>query len=236
MHALSEVSFDVHIETVLGSVTEAKEYFTSNPEADIIFSDVQLTDGHSFEIFKETKIKTPVIFTTAYDKFMLNAFTYNGIDYLLKPVDRRELEEALNKYKMLERHFSGHADAMQRLVQYSGLRKKNRLMVKRGLEHISLKMDDIVLFYTENKLVFVTDAVGKKYVAENNLSDLEELLDSSQFFRVNRQYIVNINFIRGFRPFEKVKLLLELNMPELKHHIVISQESSPEFRRWIYNA
>jgi two-component SAPR family response regulator len=100
MHALSEVSFDVHIETVLGSVTEAKEYFTSNPEADIIFSDVQLPDGFSFEIFKSVEIKTPVIFITAYDEYMLNAFEHNGIDYLLKPVGTKELEKALFKYRM----------------------------------------------------------------------------------------------------------------------------------------
>lgn len=234
--SLAEISPDVQVEAMLGSVAESVAYFSASPEVDIIFSDVQLADGHSFEIFKEIEIKAPVVFTTAYDSFMLNAFTCNGIDYLLKPVDHKELEEALNKYKMLERHFTGHSDALQQLVQYSGLRRKNRLLVKRGQEYISLKMDEIVLFYTESKLVFVTDLEGKKYLAENNLSDLEELLDSRQFFRVNRQYIVNINFIRGFKPFEKVKLLLELNVPELKHHIVISQENSPEFRRWMYNA
>ncbi|MBL7749488.1 MAG: LytTR family transcriptional regulator, partial [Chitinophagaceae bacterium] len=87
-----------------------------------------------------------------------------------------------------------------------------------------------------NKLVFVSDVNGKKYIAENNLADLEEMLDNNQFFRVNRQYIVNIDFIRGFKPFEKVKLLLELNIPELNHHIVISQENSQQFRRWMYNA
>ncbi len=235
-HTLAEISTDIQVEVVLSSVAESIAYFSAAPAIDIIFSDVQLTDGHSFEIFKEVNIKTPVIFTTAYDEFMLSAFTYNGIDYLLKPVDERELKEALDKYRMLEKHFTAHTEAMQRLVRYGGLRKKSRLVVKRGLEYISLKMDDIVLFYTENKLVFVTDVNGKKYIAENNLADLEEMLDNDQFFRVNRQYIVNIDFIRGFKPFEKVKLLLELNIPELNHHIVISQENSQQFRRWMYNA
>lgn len=235
-HALSEISDDVQVETILSSVAESMAYFSASPDIDIIFSDVQLADGHSFEIFKEINIKTPVIFTTAYDEFMLNAFTYNGIDYLLKPVDERELKEALDKYRMLEKHFTGHSDAMQRLVRHDKGRKKSRLVVKRGLEYISLKIDDIVLFYTENKLVFVADVNGKKYVAENNLADLEEMLDNNQFFRVNRQYIVNIDFIRGFKTYEKVKLLLELNVPEMNHHIVISQENSSQFRRWMYNA
>ncbi|MBL7746201.1 MAG: response regulator transcription factor, partial [Chitinophagaceae bacterium] len=194
-HSLAEISTDIQVEAVLSSVAESIAYFSASPPIDIIFSDVQLADGHSFEIFKEVNIKTPVIFTTAYDEFMLSAFTYNGIDYLLKPVDERELKEALDKYRMLEKHFASHTEAMQRLVTYGGLRKKSRLVVKRGLEYISLKMDDIVLFYTENKLVFVSDVNGKKYIAENNLADLEEMLDNNQFFRVNRQYIVNIDFI-----------------------------------------
>lgn len=235
-HALTGIDAEVQVEAVLSSVAESIAYFSAGPEVDIIFSDVQLADGHSFEIFKEVSIKTPVIFTTAYDEFMLNAFTYNGIDYLLKPVDEQELKEALDKFKMFKKHFTGHTHSMERLIQYGSLRKKSRLVVKRGVEYISLRMDDIVLFYTENKLVFVTDVSGKKYIAESNLSDLEELLDSSQFFRVNRQYIVNINFIRGYKSYEKVKLLLELNIPELNHHIVISQENSSQFRQWMYNA
>ncbi|MBL7730963.1 MAG: response regulator transcription factor [Chitinophagaceae bacterium] len=236
VQSLSRIAPDVQVDALLASVAESIAYFSSSPEVDIIFSDVQLADGHSFEIFKEVSIKAPVVFTTAYDEFMLNAFTCNGIDYLLKPVDEKELEEALDKYRRLEKHFNSHTAAMQRLVQYGSSKKKTRLVVKRGLEYISLKLDEIVLFYTENKLVFVTDMNGKKYVAENNLSDLEEMLDGDQFFRVNRQYIVNIDYIRGYKPFEKVKLLVELNRPELNHHIVISQENSQLFRKWMYNA
>jgi DNA-binding LytR/AlgR family response regulator len=235
-HTLSEISGRLQVEAVLSSVAESIAYFSSCPDVDIIFSDVQLSDGNSFEIFKENNIKAPVIFTTAYDDFMLNAFTYNGIDYLLKPVDKSELEKALLKYQMLEKHFTHHSTAMQNFIQQSTGRKKNRLVVKRGLEYVSLKLDEIVLFYTENKLVFVTDISGRKYLAEKNLGDLEELLDDNQFFRVNRQYIININFIKSFKPYEKVKLLVELNIPELNHHIVISQETSSEFRRWMYNA
>ena len=236
MHALSEVSFHVHIETVLGSVTEAKEYFTSNAEADIIFSDVQLPDGFSFEIFKSIEIKTPVIFITAYDEYMLNAFEYNGIDYLLKPVGTKELEKALFKYRMLEKHFSNQNEAVQRFVHQFEGRRKNRLLVKRGLEYISLRLEDVVLFYTENKLVYVVDTAGKKYLSEKNLSELEETLDNSRFFRANRQYIIHINYIKGFKTFDRVKLLVDLNIPEINHNIIISQENSSQFREWMYNA
>jgi DNA-binding LytR/AlgR family response regulator len=236
IHTLSEIADDVQIEAVIGSVTAGIEYLSSSPDIDIIFSDVQLPDGLSFEIFKATEVKTPVIFTTAYDEFMMNAFTYNGIDYLLKPVDKKELEKALFKYRMFEKHFSGHNEAIQKFVRHFETRKKNRLVVKRGLEYISLRLDDIILFYTENKLVFVIDSAGKKYIAEKNLGDLEESLDNSQFFRANRQYIININFIRGFKPVDRVKLLVDLNIPELNHNIIISQENSSQFREWIHSA
>jgi DNA-binding LytR/AlgR family response regulator len=236
LHTLSEIPQPVQVETILGSVKESIGYFSTLPDIDIIFSDVQLPDGHSFDIFKKVSVKTPVIFTTAYDAFMVNAFAGNGIDYLLKPVDTKELEKALNKYQMLENHFAGHAEAMQRFIHHNDMPRKNRLVVKRGLEYISLKLDEVVLFYTENKLVYVTDIQGKKYISEQNLAELENMLDRTRFFRVNRQYIVNIDFIRGFKPYERVKIQVELNVPELNHRIVISQENAAQFRKWMYNA
>ena len=236
VHTLSEISDDVQIESVIGSVSAGIEYLSRKPDIDIIFSDVQLPDGMSFEIFKVTEVKTPVIFTTAYDEFMMNAFACNGIDYLLKPVDKKDLEKALFKYKMFEKHFSVQHESMKKFVSHFESRKKNRLVVKRGVEYISLRLEDIILFYTENKLVYVIDCCGKKYVAEKNLSDLEEELDNSRFFRANRQYIINIDFIRGFKSFDRVKLLVDLNVPELNHNIIISQENSSQFREWIHNA
>jgi DNA-binding LytR/AlgR family response regulator len=236
VHTLTEIADDVQIEAVLGSVSASIEYLSSSPVIDIIFSDVQLPDGLSFEIFKTTAVKTPVIFTTAYDEFMMNAFACNGIDYLLKPVDKKDLEKALFKYRMFEKHFSSQQESIQKFVTHFESHKKNRLVVRRGVEYISLRLDDIILFYTENKLVYVIDNTGKKYIAEKNLCELEEQLDNSRFFRANRQYIINIDFIRGFKSFDRVKLLVDLNVPELNHDIVISQENSSQFREWIHNA
>jgi len=233
---LSQVSADVQIEAVLSSVTESIDYLSASPEIDIIFSDVQLPDGLSFEIFKATEIKTPVIFITGFDEFMMNAFTFNGIDFLLKPVDKTELEKALLKYQMLEKHFAVHNDTIKNLTKYFSERKKNRMVVRKGLEHIALKMDDIILFYTENKLVFVIDRSARKYITDKTLSELEESLDTSQFFRANRQYIVNINFIKGFKTFEKVKLQVDLMLPIPNHNIIVSQENAPQFKEWIFNA
>jgi len=166
----------------------------------------------------------------------MNAFTSNGIDYLLKPINKKDLAKALLKYKMFEKHFASHNDMIKNMFQHLDNRKKSRLVVRKGLEHIALKLEEIVLFYTENKLVYVIDRFGKKYLADKNLSDLEEDLDESIFFRANRQYIVNINFIRGFKTYEKVKLQVDLMIPDLNHCIIVSQENAPQFRQWIFNA
>ena len=109
---------------------------------------------------------------------MMTAFQHNGINYLLKPVTKKDLEKALFKYQMLEKHFAAQNEAIQKLVSHhSSERKKNRLLVKRGLEYISLRLEDIILFYTENKLVYIIDVAGKKYISEKNLGELEEILD-----------------------------------------------------------
>jgi DNA-binding LytR/AlgR family response regulator len=232
---IAAVADDIHVIATLNSVKESIEYLATNPPADIIFSDVQLGDGLSFEIFSQSGNRTPVIFITGYDEFMLNAFEYNGIDYLLKPVDKEGLRKALVKYRMLEKHFASHT-SMNNLLQYIGNHKKKRLVVKKGLENISLRLEDVVLFYTENKIVYVIDRTGKKYLSDKNLGELEESLDENIFFRVNRQYIININFIKGFKSYEKVKLQVDLTLPELNHCIIVSQETAPQFREWMYNA
>lgn len=236
VHLLAETDPEVQVDAVLSSVAESIHYLSTMPKADIIFSDVQLQDGLSFEIFKVTDTHIPAIFITGYDEFIMNAFNCNGIDYLLKPVDKSELQKALLKYRMFEKHFTAHNDVIKKMVQNFDTRKKSRLVVRRGLEHIALKMEEIVLFYTENKLVYVIDRIGKKYLADKNLSDLEEDLDETLFFRANRQYIVNLNYIRGFKTFEKVKLQVDLMIPDLNHCIIISQENAPQFKQWIFNA
>ena len=232
---LKELAPDIQVETTLTDVAGSIQYFTKGTDADVIFSDVQLADGLSFSIFKKVAVDMPVIFITAYDKFIVNAFDNNGIDYLLKPVSDEDLLKAVNKYRKLEKHFSSgnHQFIDQVLNQLSG-KKQNRIVVKRGQEHLFLRMDDVVLFYTENKIVYIIDKNGKKYLADKNLSDLEEELDSCIFFRANRQYIVNIDYVKGYRTYERVKLQLDLHV-SLNHCIVISQETAPLFKKWIFN-
>ncbi len=225
---LLKASSETEIIGSFSTVRESVEYFSANKAPDLIFSDVQLPDGLSFDIFNQVNIKSPVVFVTGYDQFILNAFEHNGIDYLLKPVDEKDLSKTLAKYKTLEHHFS-----QQSFFRTFRQKFKTRLMVRKGIENIPLQVQDIAIIYTENKLVYVIDKEGKKYIADKHLNELEHELDSTIFFRVNRQYIVNIGFVKSYRTYEKVKLQVDLTMPELHHHIVISQEMAPCFRKWI---
>src|SRR5687767_203449 len=229
---LKEVAPDIKIRATLSGVKESIDYLSKDAKADIIFCDVQLTDGLSFSIFNEVRIDAPIVFITGYDKFMMNAFEYNSIDYLLKPVCREDLNKALEKYKRLEQHFT-QTSVLSNFLQNFNQQKKTRLLVKKGLENISLLLDDVVLFFTENKIVYVIDKTGRKYLTDKNLSDLEADLDNETFFRVNRQYIINIHYIRSFKAYERVKLQIELTLTDLNYFIVVSQETAPLFRKWI---
>lgn len=232
---LATVATDVNIIACLSTVKESIDYLSTRPLIDLIFSDVQLGDGVSFEIFNQSGSRIPVIFITGYDEFMMNAFAYNGIDYLLKPINRDSLQKALVKYRMLEKHFTDH-QSYSKMLQYIGAQKKKRLIVKKGMEYISLRLEDIALIYTESKIVYVIDHWGKKYLVDKSMGELEEVLNDDLFFRANRQYIININYVKGYKTFEKVKLQVDLTLPELNHNIIVSQETAPQFREWMFNA
>ncbi len=236
LNILTDIPFETNVMAVLSTVKESIEYFRENNDIDIILSDVQLSDGLSFDIFRETGIDIPVIFITGFDKFMLFAFESNGIDYLLKPIEKEELTKAILKYKMLEHHFSNQNKSLQNLLELTNSKKKTRLIVKKGIENLSIRMEDIVMFYTETKMVYLIDKNEKKYIVDKTLNELEESLDNSLFFRANRQYIINLNFVKCYKAYDKVKLQVDLNISEKNHSIIISQITAPYFRKWISEA
>lgn len=225
---LTSLSKELEVMAILGSVKESVDFFSDGCHADLIFSDIQLPDGLSFAIFEKVHCDTPIVFITAFDGFIINAFEHNGIEYLLKPVDDKDLVKVLDKYKNLERHF----EQKQRQKKFFD-RRKERLVVKKGFANVLLKMEDIVLFYTESRVVYVLDKEGKRYMCDQNLSELESILDDHIFFRANRQYIINIQYIRGYKTLERVKLSVDINCNEYNHSIVVSQETAPYFRKWI---
>jgi DNA-binding LytR/AlgR family response regulator len=232
-------ALDEKIDVVAGcsTVEQSIRWLNDNPQPDLIFMDVQLSDDLSFSIFKSCKITCPVIFTTAYDKYLTEAFRYSSIDYLLKPISSDRLGSALRKYQTLRDHFVNSHDpsAHHSLPEFwtKSDRKKSRILVRKGVEFQTIRVEDAGYFFTEHKLIFLVDKENRKYMAEkSNLSELEEELDKNLFYRANRKYIINANYIKRFKPLEKSKISVELILP-VNEEIIISQENSASFKKWI---
>lgn len=223
----------VNIVARLSSVTSSINWFLDNRGTyDLVFMDIHLQDGLCFHIFESCTIDTPVIFTTAYDMYLMQAFEHNGLDYLLKPLDKEKLQASLKKYNTMQKHFTGNYEKIAEQVANNVL-KRSRILVRRGLEFQIVRTDEIAYFFTEHKVVFLVDKNSHKYMVEkNNLMELEEELDEKIFYRANRKYIVNVNYIKRFKPVERSKISLELAVPA-NEDIIISQENSGAFRKWI---
>lgn len=218
---------------VIGSVEESVRWLKGNTAPDLIFMDIQLSDGISFKIFDQVSLQCPVIFTTAYDEYWQDAFECNSIDYLLKPIKQEKLETALAKYEKLRLHFS---QSLQQLTQWQqqplSQSYKKRFLVKRGGDYISLRTDDLAYFYATHKVVCLVDTKGQKYILDDSLADIEKQLDPQQFYRINRKYLVNQGAIRRIRSYPKSKLQIDLE-PAVNEEIIISQENVTGFKTWM---
>jgi DNA-binding LytR/AlgR family response regulator len=235
---LQAIDDDIDVVAGCNSVDETVRWLNRNPHPDLILMDIQLSDGLSFNIFKACEVTCPVIFTTAYDKYLTQAFEYSSIDYLLKPISQDKLKNAIKKYKALRNHFvnshelaSSHPSLPDYLSNQD--RKRSRILVRKGVEFQAVRVEDAGYFFTEHKLIFLVDKENRKYMAEkSNLSELEEELDKNIFYRANRKYIINANYIKRFKPLEKSKISVELVLP-VNEEIIISQENSANFKKWI---
>src|SRR6185312_3646641 len=226
-------SKEFRIEAILGSVSQSIDYFSETREQDIIFADVELQDGKAFEIFTMAIIKSAVVFTTTYQKCLVDAMDLSGIKYLLKPLNKLSLDKTLIMHDVMADHFLMNRHSSYKVIEYLNEKKKRRMIVRKGNENILMKPEDIAFFSSENKTVYAFDTAGKKYVADKNLCELEQQLDPDVFFRINRQHIVNVNFVKSYRSFEKVKLQVELKTPVICNQMIVSKETAPSFRRWI---
>jgi DNA-binding LytR/AlgR family response regulator len=218
----------INVVALLGSVKESLDWLKANKEPGLAFVDIQLSDDHSFEIFRKFPVKFPVIFTTAFDKYLLESFEFNSIDYLLKPITEEKLKRSLHKIQNLEQHFF-HGN-IQKLIQQQPS-SKGRIVVRKGTEFIALNHDEIAYFFTEHKIVFVRDHQGRQMIVDKNLAELESGLDPNQFFRINRKFIAHQKAIERFKP-ESGKIHIFLK-PEMKEDVFVSKEMAPEFRKWI---
>ena len=186
-------SDEIEVAEKLDSVESSVRYLSAVQNIDLIFMDIQLADGLSFDIFEQTSVTAPVIFTTAFDQYTLKAFKVNSIDYLLKPIDEKALQLSLEKYNRLyPKNVADFGERIMKLVQdMNRVKYKERLLIKRGQQLSYLKTENMAYCFADGKLCFAVDFNGTKYLLENNLSQLEEQLQPNKFYRINRHLLVN---------------------------------------------
>lgn len=231
---LQSISDEIDVIKKIDSVEASVKYLQSAGPVDLIFMDIQLADGLSFDIFQQTNVKAPVIFTTAFDQYTLKAFKVNSIDYLLKPIDEKELEQAVDKYRRLyDKKEDSFSDKILKLVQEMNTsRYKERLLIKRGQQLSYLKIESTAYCYAEGKLCYAVDFNNNKYLLENNLSQLEEQLQPNKFYRINRQLLVNIEAVNKVHTWIGGRLKLEIT-PSVKADTVVSRERVNGFKEWL---
>jgi len=234
---IASVAPDINVVETLPSLKTARKWFMENAEPDLIFADIQLSDGASFEIFERYELKCPVIFTTAYDEYAVRAFKVNGVDYLLKPVDVNELKKAIDKSRNLVEQKTKLPYMLQELMQVlqtpsaGTTMYKEKFVVKVRNNWIPVSTKDIACFVREN-LNYIFTFSGEKYIADFvTLEEIEELLDPKLFFRTNRQSIVHIDAIQSVKLHENQKLTLILK-PPLKMEQDVSRDKAPAFKKW----
>lgn len=219
------------------SIAESVEWFSRNDSPDLIFCDIHLSDGSSFEIFKQVEINVPVIFTTAYNEYAIDAFKLNSIDYLLKPIKREDVVAAIKKYEAVQQNnLAGEMDKLKQLLQNSEQWKsresKSRFMVKSGQTIKVISTKDIAYFLAEEGVVLLVTCQGKRFVVNYTLDQLEADLDPTSFFRANRQLITNIEAVKEVNPYFKGRLHLMLE-PSPKEDQIISSNKASAFKDWL---
>jgi len=227
---------EVEAETMLHSVEESIKWFQNNKHPDLIFLDIQLSDGLSFEIFEAIDINSAVIFTTAYDEYALQAFKLNSIDYLLKPIDEDDLKTAVDKF--IGRTPQNQAvtldfnDIKKLLVNPIEREYKKRFSVKVG-QHLKLiNIEDIECIYSENKGTYVFTNEGRNYLLDSTLDQLEDELEPHVFFRISRKYYVNINAIKDMVSYTNSRLQIKLNHYN-EQQVIVARERVKDFKNWL---
>ncbi len=221
------------LESIEASVTWLKEHTVP----DLIFMDIQLSDGLCFAIFNRCEVACPVIFTTAYDEYALQAFTVNSIDYLLKPVSREDLVRSLKKFEFLRQRYGGGIDpktldALMETMQQAKPQYKSRFVVKSGQGWITIFENQVAYFLSDRKLTFLVARDGRKHVVDESLEELETLLHPHEFFRVNRHCIASVGAIVAVQTFFNGGLKLELK-PQAEEEILVSRKKAAAFKKWL---
>lgn len=229
---LEEVDPATVIVDVLSSVEQAINWFSVNTPPDLVFMDIQLEDGISFEIFDLLEIKIPVIFTTAYDEYALRAFKVNSVDYLLKPIVLEELRKAVDKFNTIHRLNMGYT-RLETIIKELYPVRKERFMVKIGEHYRSVPVSAIRCFYIAERSTFILDDTGKNHPVDYSLEKIEQLVDPNLFFRINRNFIIAYGSIGDIINYSSNRLKIILYGWDRKDIILVSRERVASFKAWI---
>ncbi|QJW90777.1 response regulator transcription factor [Spirosoma taeanense] len=228
----------IHVLTRIPSVADAVAWLDApHPSLDLVFMDIHLEDDLGFRIFEQASLTTPVIFTTAYDEYMIQAFKVNSIDYLLKPINYNELVAAIEKFKSFKQQFGQtSAPDLETLLSLLGKSNqtdfKDRFMITVGNKIRSIETTDIAYFYLEEKVVFLVTKEGLNLPVDYSLDKLTQLLNPRQFFRISRQFLVSLPAIQTIHTFSAGKLKLDLQ-PKSRHEVFVSGDRISEFKEWL---
>ena len=228
---IGRVASDIEIIGTFETVREAIAYLEQNPALDLIFSDVQLADGVSFEIFSKVRVECPIIFTTAYDSYAIEAFNTNGVDYLLKPIEEERLHKAIEKAKKFSSN-SALESLLSHRTNLNTRQKKSRFMVKVGEKIRTIMVEDILAFYSFERTTYLHTNTHRNYIIDYSLEELESMLDQGRFFKINRKYIVSIEACSQIIAWSNSRLKIDIEgMDDDK--IVVARERVREFKTWL---
>ncbi|MEH6682635.1 MAG: LytTR family DNA-binding domain-containing protein [Sediminicola sp.] len=227
-----EIAPDIRVVSTISSVESGTKWFEENPLPDLIFLDIQLNDGYGFDILDTLENHPPVIFTTAYNEYAIRGFKYNGLDYLLKPIDKKDLERALEKYRTSPYQKKEAETKIQDFKTLFHKEYKHRFMVKIGNHFGTFSVEDIFYFKSENGSISLFTTNGKNYPIEYSIDQLEKILNPIEFFRINRKYMVALKSVQEIHSYFNSRLLLKLK-PVQEEKVIVSRERSTAFKKWL---
>lgn len=229
---LLEIDSTIEIVEILATVKESIQWFKANTNPDVVLMDIRLSDGLSFDIFDKVQIDCPVIFTTSYDEYAVRAFKVNSIDYLLKPIEKEELQGALDKANYIKKRVISDMEQLINLFQERKTIYRKRFLIPKHNGYKTIVTEDVDYFFSELRITYLITDQNEKIVVQQTLEDLEDELDPDLFFRANRQYIINVNSIHMIQNSYNGKLKILLKKGQ-SNEVIVSKEKAPLLKRWL---